>query len=159
MQVAVDTGTVINECCGAQNPEEEKIDDQNVENHQNTGEESKWWEGESQYLLDSQQLAEGIALCDEFLQSQSSCGGEVEEAKRTYLLSEYARKGGVDDLKRDLEECQSLSLSHFVTADQQQHTTDSERPTPDMRLSQLVCILCMLLWLVFVMLASLFGYC
>ena len=146
----MDNGIVINECGGAQNPEEERIDVQNVENHQNTGEESKWWEGESQYLLDSQQLAEGIALCDEFLQSQSSCGGEVEEAKRIKpcLLSEYARKGGVDDFKKDLEECQTLSLSHFVTADRQQHTTDFELldTPPDMRLSQLVCIV----WLLFI---------
>uniref|UniRef100_A0A8I6Y077 Uncharacterized protein n=1 Tax=Hordeum vulgare subsp. vulgare TaxID=112509 RepID=A0A8I6Y077_HORVV len=32
------------------------------------------WEGDSQFLLDSQQLAENLAICDEFLQSQSSCG-------------------------------------------------------------------------------------
>jgi hypothetical protein len=27
------------------------------------------WEGDSQFLLDSQQLAENLAICDEFLQS------------------------------------------------------------------------------------------
>ena len=57
----------------------EKFDDQN--NH--PLEDWKWWEGESQFLLDSQQLAEGIVICDEFLQSQSSCGGD--EAKKNSL--------------------------------------------------------------------------
>lgn len=140
-QVVMDNGDVIDECGGAKNPELEKLSDQNVENHVNMGEESKWWEGESQFLLDSQQLAEGMALCDELLQSQSSCGGEVEEAKRTKpcLLSEYARKGGVDDFKKDLEECRALNLNHFVATDRQKHATDFElleTPT-DMRLSQL----------------------
>ncbi|KAI5007042.1 hypothetical protein ZWY2020_046990, partial [Hordeum vulgare] len=32
------------------------------------------WESDSQFLLDSQQLAENLAICDEFVQSQSSCG-------------------------------------------------------------------------------------
>lgn len=140
----MDNGDVIDEHAGAKNPELEKFSDRNVENHVNMGEETKWWEGESQFLLDSQQLAEGMALCDELLQSQSSCGGEVEEAKRIKpcLLSEYAQKGGVEVLKKDLEECQALGLNHFVPTDQQKHATDLELlDTPDMQLSQLVCII------------------
>lgn len=138
-QVAMDNGTIINECEGPKNFEREKIADMNTENRENTEEESKWWEGESQFLLDSQQLAEGMALCDEFLQSQSSCGGEVEEERRMKpcLLSEYARKGGADDFKKDLEDCQTLSINHSVAAEQR--TTDCgllDMP-PDMRLSQL----------------------
>lgn len=137
----MDSGIVINEGVDIQNSKKEMVADQNNENNENTGEESKWWEGESQFLLDSQKLAEAMELCDEFLQSQSSCGGAIEEVKtmKPCLFSQYAHKGGVDDLKKDLEECQNLSLNNFVSAEQ--HTTDFgllDTP-PDMRLSQLVC--------------------
>uniref|UniRef100_A0A0D9WP45 NAC domain-containing protein n=1 Tax=Leersia perrieri TaxID=77586 RepID=A0A0D9WP45_9ORYZ len=72
----------------------------------------KWWEGESQFLLDSQQLAENLAICDEFLQSQSqtSCGGEDEPDKIKPRLAVYAQLP-VEDLKKDLEECQKLDPS------------------------------------------------
>ncbi|PKA54511.1 NAC domain-containing protein 8 [Apostasia shenzhenica] len=107
----------------------ENLDDQDAiahDNHQT--EDSKWWEGESQFLLDSQQLAEGIAICDEFLQSQSSCAGEEEHHSKP-SLSDYARMG-VEDLKRDLEECQILRNSD--------NKSNGDLDTPsDMRLSQL----------------------
>ncbi|MQM23057.1 hypothetical protein Taro_056119 [Colocasia esculenta] len=90
-------------------------------------EDPKWWEGESQFLLDSQQLAEGMALCEEFLQSQSSCGdGEVRPSRP--CLSDYAQMG-VENLKKDLEECQKLSSTDLVNI-------DLDTP-PDLRLSQL----------------------
>lgn len=90
--------------------------------------ETKWWESESQYhLLDSQQLAEQIAICEEFLQSQSSCPGE-ETKKNTSKLSDYAHLSP-EVLKRDLEECQKLvSVDHANT----------EVDYQDFRLSQLV---------------------
>lgn len=138
-QVAMDNGVVINECGVSLLPANEKTTEMNTENHENTVEESKWWEGESQFLMDSQQLAEGLALCDEFLQSQSSCGGEVEGAKKLKpcLLSEYARKGGVTDFRKDLEECQTLGLEHFVATEQCTPDFGLLDTPPDMRLSQL----------------------
>ncbi|KAF6137231.1 hypothetical protein GIB67_036268, partial [Kingdonia uniflora] len=67
-----------------------------------------WWDGESQFLLDSQQLVEGLHLCDELLQSQSSSGeADGEEGKAKPCLSDYSRIG-VEHLKKDLEECQNL---------------------------------------------------
>ncbi|XP_026663472.2 SUPPRESSOR OF GAMMA RESPONSE 1 isoform X1 [Phoenix dactylifera] len=101
----------------------EKFNDQ--DNHPT--EDTKWWEGESQFLLDSQQLAEGIAICDEFLQSQSSCGGD-EAKKSRPCLSDYAHMG-VEDLKKDLEACQNLSNND--------HTNIELDTPPDFRLSQL----------------------
>ncbi|XP_072952832.1 SUPPRESSOR OF GAMMA RESPONSE 1 [Typha angustifolia] len=103
-------------------PEPEKTDSQD-----HPTEDTKWWEGESQFLLDSQQLAEGIAICEEFLQSQNSCGGD-EPKKNKLHLSDYAHMG-VEDLKRDLEECQNLS--HL------DHTDIQLETPPDLRLSQL----------------------
>ncbi|KAL5224234.1 hypothetical protein ABZP36_010873 [Zizania latifolia] len=78
----------------------------------------KWWEGESQFLLDSQQLAEGLAICDEFLQSQSqtSCGGGDEPDKIKPKLAVYAELP-VEDLKKDLEECQKLDPSDGTNLD------------------------------------------
>lgn len=48
----------------------EVIDD----NDNDIEEEPKWWEGESQNILDSQQLVEALSLCDDLLQSQSPLG-------------------------------------------------------------------------------------
>lgn len=123
----------------------------NVENHDDqvgdksddeAGEEdAKWWENESQYLLSSQQLVEGLSLCDELLQSQSpnrdddgSGNGEGLNRKSKPLLSDYARLGP-EDLKRDLEECQNLASDPA--------NIDLDTP-PDFRLSQLVsfCFFC-----------------
>ncbi|KAJ6819764.1 SUPPRESSOR OF GAMMA RESPONSE 1-like [Iris pallida] len=142
-QVTLDNETAINEGGADQIPLREATDEQDNDSHLTTEEDTKWWEGESQYLLDSQQLAEGLALCDEFLMSQSSCGGgAAEETKRIRpcLLSEYARAGGADDFKKDLEDCQALSINHSaaVAETDQQHAIDELLNTPpDMRLSQL----------------------
>uniref|UniRef100_A0A803KV64 NAC domain-containing protein n=1 Tax=Chenopodium quinoa TaxID=63459 RepID=A0A803KV64_CHEQI len=91
--------------------------------------EEKWWDSESQYLLNSQQLVEGLSLCDELLQSQSPNRDESADdvRKRSVLSSEYARLGP-EDLKKDLEECQNLELDPA--------NIDLDTP-PDFRLSQL----------------------
>ena len=63
----------------------------------------KLWEGDSQFeLLDSQQLAEGLALCDEFLlsQSQTSCGGGDEPRETKPCLAAYAHLSAEDFKKR-----------------------------------------------------------
>ncbi|CAN6198035.1 unnamed protein product [Urochloa humidicola] len=76
----------------------------------------KLWEGDSQFeLLDSQQLAEGLALCDEFLmsQSQTSCGGGDEPRTIKPRLAVYAQLPA-EDFKKDLEECQRLEPSDAV---------------------------------------------
>ncbi|CAN6164323.1 unnamed protein product [Urochloa humidicola] len=75
----------------------------------------KLWEGDSQFeLLDSQQLAEGLALCDEFLmsQSQTSCGGDEPRVIKP-RLAVYAQLPA-EDFKKDLEECQRLEPSDAV---------------------------------------------
>ncbi|GAV59681.1 NAM domain-containing protein [Cephalotus follicularis] len=80
----------------------------NKDNH--AEEEYKWWDSESQYLLDSQQLVEGLSLCDEFLQSQSPIrdgNGNDGASIGKPRLSDYAQLGA-DDLKKDLEDCQNL---------------------------------------------------
>lgn len=114
----------------------ENVDGQDNSHAENT----KWWEGESQFLLDSQQLAEGIAICEEFLQSQSSCGGD-ETKKSRPRLSDYSRMGA-EDLKKDLEECQNLSNYDRTNIECQNPSKDDlaniEIDTPpDFRLSQL----------------------
>ncbi|KAL3831034.1 hypothetical protein ACJIZ3_019836 [Penstemon smallii] len=94
-------------------------------------ENNKWWENESQYLLSSQQLVEGLSLCDEFLQSQSPNRQEIVNAQGLIIkpcLSDYARLGP-EDLKRDLEECQDLVVIDPANI-------DLDTP-PDFRLSQL----------------------
>nr|GMD77117.1 NAC domain-containing protein 8 [Ipomoea batatas] len=83
-----------------------------LQNENEAGEERKWWDSESQNLLDSQQLVEGLSLCDELLQSQSpSRDGDqnVKEHKSTSCLSDY-RHLGPENFKKDLEECQELVL-------------------------------------------------
>ncbi|KAK6242853.1 hypothetical protein SCA6_008242 [Theobroma cacao] len=80
-------------------------------NNDNRAEEDpKWWDGESQYLLDSQQLVEGLSLCDELLQSQSpNRDANVDDGALNSKphLSDYAQLGA-EHLKKDLEECQNL---------------------------------------------------
>lgn len=112
-------------CMRAESEWEGKLDD-----HENHPIELKWSQGDSQYLLDSQQLVEGISLCEDLLQSQSSSGGIGGPRKDFSRLSDYARLGP-EDLKKDLEECQKLS--HFDHADIELDTP------PEFRLSQLVC--------------------
>lgn len=99
---------------------------------------SKCWESESQYLLDSQQLVEGLSLCDEFLQSQSP-NRDVQEKNQELnckpRLSDYARLGP-EDFKKDLAECQELVLDPA--------NIELDTP-PDFRLSQLVSFIASLL--------------
>ena len=94
-------------------------------------EDSKWGESESQYLLNSQQLVEGLSLCDELLQSQSPNrdGAKKGESKGKLRLSDYAYLGP-EFLKKDLEESQDLVLDPA--------NLELDTP-PDFRLSQLVC--------------------
>ena len=107
--------------------------DQMVGDNDNCADEgTKWWDSESQHLLDSQQLVEGLSLCDEFLQSQSpSDGGHGRTGARGKSgLSDYAHLGP-DHLKKDLEECQNLELDPA--------NIELDTP-PEFRLSQLVCL-------------------
>ena len=89
----------------------------------------KWWDSESQNLLDSQQLVEALSLCDDLLQSQSpSRDGKHEDHKNQPGLSVYAQLGP-ENLKKDIEECQNLALDK----------ANIENDTPsEFRLSQLV---------------------
>ncbi|XVF03457.1 hypothetical protein REPUB_Repub04eG0263000 [Reevesia pubescens] len=102
----------------------------NNTNNDNAEEDPKWWDGESQYLLDSQQLVEGLSLCDELLQSQSpnrdaNVNDGAPDGKPR--LSDYAQLGA-EHLKKDLEECQNLEGD----------PTNIELDTPpEFRLSQL----------------------
>ncbi|KAJ1258934.1 hypothetical protein BS78_10G114100 [Paspalum vaginatum] len=79
----------------------------------------KMWEGDSQFeLLNSQQLAEGIAICDEFLlsQSQTSCGGGDEPRVTKPRLAVYAQLP-TEDFKKDLEECQRLEATDIANVE------------------------------------------
>ncbi|XP_057485141.1 SUPPRESSOR OF GAMMA RESPONSE 1-like isoform X2 [Actinidia eriantha] len=98
-------------------------------NDNQTGKEPKWWDSESQNLLDSQQLVEGLSLCDELLRSQSPGrdGNESGELERKPCLSDYAHLGR-ENLKKDLEACQDLVLDPA--------NIELDTP-PDFRLSQL----------------------
>ena len=80
-------------------------------------------------MLNSQQPAECMSICDEFLQSQNSCGSEDEHQKSRRRLAEYGHLPA-DDLKKDLEECQKLDDVH--------NTNLELECTPEFRLSQLV---------------------
>ncbi|XP_065880261.1 SUPPRESSOR OF GAMMA RESPONSE 1 isoform X2 [Euphorbia lathyris] len=102
-----------------------QIDNNNDDN--NAEEYPKW--SESQTLYDSQQMADGLFLCDEFLQSQSPDRDrkENESGNNKPCLSDYAQLGP-EYLKKDIEECQNLVL------DPAQIETDTP---PDFRLSQL----------------------
>ncbi|KAL3510859.1 hypothetical protein ACH5RR_030260 [Cinchona calisaya] len=105
------------------NQQDDEIDD-------DAGEKREWWDSESQYLLDSQQLVEALSLCDEFLQSQSPNRDGTkndQELKSKPRLSDYARLGP-EHLKKDLEECQDLILDPA--------NLELDTP-PDFRLSQL----------------------
>ncbi|XP_011008576.1 PREDICTED: NAC domain-containing protein 8 isoform X2 [Populus euphratica] len=107
---------------------ENNVNDMVGDNDNCAGEERKWWDSESQQLLDSQQLVEGLSLCAEFLQSQSpDRGGHGTEANGKTGLSDYALLGP-EYLKKDLEECQNLELD--------QANIELDTP-PEFRLSQL----------------------
>lgn len=101
-------------------------------------EDVKWWEDE--LLMSSQQLVEGLSLCDDLLQSQSPNRDEQGQAKiNKPRLADYARLGP-EDLKRDLEECQKLP-SHEGNADQIDLANIDLDTPPDFRLSQLASFL------------------
>lgn len=110
-------------------PEVENQTNEVVDNNDDHVEEDpKWWEGESQNLLDSEQLVEGLSLCDDLLQSQSPSRNGTSERKAR--LADYA-KLGPEDWKKDLEECQTLVLDPA--------NIELDTP-PEFRLSQLVSI-------------------
>ncbi|KAL5553505.1 hypothetical protein UlMin_040906 [Ulmus minor] len=99
-------------------------------NENDAPEDSKWWDSESQNFLDSQQLAEGLSLCDDLLQSQSpNRGAQVNDQPQEEKpkLADYAQLGP-ENLKKDLEECQNLKY------DPANIYLDTP---PDFRLSQL----------------------
>ncbi|KDP29362.1 hypothetical protein JCGZ_18283 [Jatropha curcas] len=104
--------------------------DQMVDNNDNNIEEdTKWWDSESQNLFDSQQLVEGLSLCDELLQSQSPdrYGDGNRAGNGKPRLSDYSQLGP-ENLKKDLEECQNLVLDPA--------NIELDTP-PEFRLSQL----------------------
>ncbi|CAM8948221.1 unnamed protein product [Rhodiola kirilowii] len=111
--------------------EETALNEMTDYNDINAGEGKKWWDSESQNLLDSQQLVEGLSLCDDLLRSQSPCRDfavpEPQKPNGKPCLSDYAVLGP-EDLKRDLEECQKLVLDPA--------NIEIDTP-PDFRLSQL----------------------
>lgn len=98
-------------------------------NEKHADEEPKWWDSESQNLLNSQQLVEALSLCDDLLHSQSpNRNEENREHKDQPSLSVYAHLGP-EQLKKDIEECQSLAIDPA--------NIELDTP-PDFRLSQLV---------------------
>ncbi|KAF7827858.1 SUPPRESSOR OF GAMMA RESPONSE 1 [Senna tora] len=108
---------------------DDTIPNEGADNNENRADEdSKWWDSESQNILDSQQLVEALSLVDDFLQSQSpDRDGKSGEHKERPSLSVYAHLGP-EHLKKDLEECQNLVLD----------PPNFERDTPpEFRLSQL----------------------
>jgi len=110
----------------AANPSSEKPED----GDNPLSQDPKWFEGDSQILLDSQQLAENLAICDEFLQSQTSCGDGDEPAAIKPRLAVYAQLP-VEDLKKDLEEYKDLGPSDNAASLELDNTAE-------FRLSQLV---------------------
>ncbi|XP_071702155.1 SUPPRESSOR OF GAMMA RESPONSE 1 [Rutidosis leptorrhynchoides] len=110
--------------------ENNHIPDQTEGNNDSQGNgEPKWWDSESQNLLDSQQLVEGLSLCDEFLQSQSPQRDVVDNQQPNGkpCLADYAKLGS-ENLKEDLKACQDLVLDPA--------NLEIDTP-PDFRLSQL----------------------
>ncbi|XP_031131592.1 SUPPRESSOR OF GAMMA RESPONSE 1-like [Ipomoea triloba] len=88
---------------------ENQIDEMEAKNENEAGDDPKWYDLESQNIMDSQQLAEYISLCDEFIISQSPSREDQQnhkEKKRKTCLSDHYACLGAEDLKKDLEECQ-----------------------------------------------------
>ncbi|KAF1889889.1 hypothetical protein Lal_00025219 [Lupinus albus] len=87
------------------------------DNESNAEDGLKWWDSESQNLLSSQQLVEALFMCDDLLQSQSPTrDGENGKHKDQPGLSIYAHLGP-EYLKKDIEECQNLTLDLANTDD------------------------------------------
>lgn len=102
-------------------------------NENNADDGQKWWDSESQNLLDSQQLVDALSLCDDLLRSQSPTrDGKDEEQKNQPSLSIYAQLGP-EHLKKDIEDCQNLVLEPSNVESNVENDTPSE-----FRLSQLV---------------------
>ncbi|CAN1314396.1 SUPPRESSOR OF GAMMA RESPONSE 1 [Linum perenne] len=116
-----------NRACDEQPVTEEQATNNNEEH---AAEDTKWWDSESQNLLDSQQMVEGLSLCEEFLRSQSPTrdgnGDPIPDGKSDLSL-QYAKLGG-EELKKDLEECQTMVLDPA--------NIELDTP-PEFRLSQL----------------------
>ncbi|GAA0143468.1 hypothetical protein LIER_35750 [Lithospermum erythrorhizon] len=112
---------------------EDHDDQAGDKNDYEAGEDSKWWDSESQHLLSSQQLVEALSLCDELLASQSpkkeSMDTDInqQEMKSKPKLSDYVHLG-TNQFKEDLEKCQS------IVSDPPNLDLDS---IPDVQLSQL----------------------
>ena len=88
----------------AENHTGEVMDDNDVQ----AEEDPKWWDSESQNILDSQQLVEALCLCDDIFQSQSPNrdGNRNDGAGKGKLrLSDYAQLG-----PEDLKNAKTLSL-------------------------------------------------
>ncbi|KAK7310002.1 hypothetical protein RJT34_07186 [Clitoria ternatea] len=99
-----------------------------TDNKENNAEEGqRWWDSESQHLLDSQQLVEALSLCEDLLHSQSPGRGEKPEHEKQPGLSDYAQLGP-EHLKKDIEECQNLVLDP---------PNIDQDTAPEFRLSQL----------------------
>nr|ACU20403.1 unknown [Glycine max] len=106
-EIQADCQVLANESSMVETQHNEGMDDK--ENNAEDGQ--KWWDSESQNLLDSQQLVEALSLCDDLLQSQSpSRDGKHEDHKNQPGLSVYAQLGP-EHLKKDIEECQNLALN------------------------------------------------
>lgn len=109
---------------------EEQEKDRDDENQ--AEEEPTWFDNESQFILNSQQLVEALSLCDDFLQvgsqdreENTNCGSLKNKQP---FFADYAELG-TEDFKRDLEECQKIVLD----------PSNIELDTPpEFRLSQLV---------------------
>nr|AFN55266.1 NAC domain protein [Tamarix hispida] len=118
-------------------PDEEAKDPDNDE----AGEDTNWWDSQSQYLINSQQLVEGLSLCDDLLQSQSPNGDGNENAavnNKKPGLSDYVRLG-TEHFKNDLRECQNLDKSDSQECQNLEFdpaNIEIDTP-PDFRLSQL----------------------
>ncbi|XP_028768664.1 SUPPRESSOR OF GAMMA RESPONSE 1 [Neltuma alba] len=121
---------------GCEEPKTDILKEENQNSNEGTDnnedvdviEEPKWWDSESQHLLNSQQLVEALSLCEDLFHSQSpNRDDKSEEHKDRPSLSVYAQLGP-EHLKKDLEECQNLAIDPA--------NIELDTP-PEFRLSQL----------------------
>jgi len=164
---------------------ENQIDEMEAKNENEAGDDPKWYDLEAQNIMDSQQLAEYISLCDEFIISQSPSREDQQnhkEKKRKTRLSDHYACLGAEDLKKDLEECQDYEQQnhkekkcktrlsdHYACLGAEDLKKDSEcqdyeldpaniilDTPPDFRLSQLVILLLLLLFKIYCLILNLF---
>ncbi|CAM8979901.1 unnamed protein product [Rhodiola kirilowii] len=134
------TGDLVEKnACKTENSEllrtEDNFSDTVANNDNSVADDPTWWENESLVLLNSQQLAEGLSLCDELLQSQSPNRqglANPQESKGRPRLADYSQLGP-EDLKKDLEECQNLE---FDPSNIELGTPPDFRLSQEFRLSQ-----------------------